>query len=625
MQRFSQRPIRTKLIQLVVTTCGIVLLLAMLVLIVVEAVSIRRSMARSVGTLAQAVAFNSTAALAFDDPADAEQVLQALRADPFVHYAALFTAQGELFAQYPADADPVDVPEALRAEGGQEFGGGYFHFYQPVLDRGTSWGTLYIRYNLRLLKDRLLFDFFVAIFVLAGAVGASYLIASIIQRSISGPIISLAEVARLISREHDFDIRAPKLSADEIGDLTDAFNEMLNELGQKEVALRRSEERLRLALSSSQTGIWDLNLETDEIEMEGHVFRLMGENTPRMYFSSLIEQYVHPADRKRLEAANRRAVEQEQPLDITYRVILPGNEVRHYYSRGQIRPKQEGAPAHMLGVTIDVTATREAEQEILRLNRELEQRVLERTAELRNALHEIESFSYSVSHDLRAPLRSIDGFSKILLSDYEANLDEEGRDFLRRIRQSSQKMGQLIEDMLMLSRVTRQEMKRQPVDLSALAREIFLDLQRPDQEREVALKVEPGLWAFGDENLIRIALQNLLGNAWKFTSRQGDALIELGARRQEGERVFFVRDNGAGFDMQHGKKLFGAFQRLHGVTEFEGTGIGLATVKRIINRHGGAIWAEAAVNQGATFFFTLPDPTEDEPEKRDIAGGRQSG
>jgi signal transduction histidine kinase/ligand-binding sensor domain-containing protein len=236
---------------------------------------------------------------------------------------------------------------------------------------------------------------------------------------------------------------------------------------------------------------------------------------------------------------------------------------------------------------------------------ELEIRVRQRTAELETANRELEAFSYSVSHDLRAPLRSIDGFGKVLLEDYAVRLDEEGRDHLRRVRAAAQRMDRLIEDMLNLSHVTRGELRMVPVNLSRLAQEIAGELARREPERKVRLSIAPDAVVDGDGNLLRIALENLLGNAWKFTAKRAEANVEFGVTEQAGQPVYFVRDDGAGFDMVYAGKLFGAFQRLHSATDFPGTGIGLAIVQRVINRHGGRIWAEAQVDGGASFFFTL--------------------
>jgi signal transduction histidine kinase len=224
--------------------------------------------------------------------------------------------------------------------------------------------------------------------------------------------------------------------------------------------------------------------------------------------------------------------------------------------------------------------------------------------------HELEAFSYSVSHDLRAPLRSIAGFSQMMFEDYGERLDEQGKEYLTELIDTSHDMARLIDAMLRLSRVTRAEMRWEEVDLSSLARLIAGALAKTEPEREVTVAVAEGLIVEGDERLLHCALENLLGNAWKFTRRTGSASIELGTAIHEGQRAYVVRDNGAGFDMAYGQHLFGAFQRLHSAREFEGTGIGLATVRRIIHRHGGKVWAEGRVGHGAAFYFTLPDSEE---------------
>ncbi|MCH8892346.1 MAG: HAMP domain-containing protein [Chloroflexi bacterium] len=228
-----------------------------------------------------------------------------------------------------------------------------------------------------------------------------------------------------------------------------------------------------------------------------------------------------------------------------------------------------------------------------------------RDIELAAVNEELEAFNYSVSHDLRAPLRTIDGFSQALLEDYEDKLDDEGKDYLGRTRAASQRMGRLIDDLLNLSRVTRREMRFKEVDLSAIARQVVVELEEGESGRDVTFEITEGAVTMGDPNLLRTVLDNLIGNAWKFTGNHPTAKIEFGITEDDGRPAYFVRDDGAGFDMEYADNLFGAFQRLHGMTEFPGTGIGLATVQRIIHRHGGRVWAEGKVEQGATFYFTL--------------------
>ncbi len=250
----------------------------------------------------------------------------------------------------------------------------------------------------------------------------------------------------------------------------------------------------------------------------------------------------------------------------------------------------------------EVVERQQAEHLIRHLNQDLKRR----NTELEAINKELEAFAYSVSHDLRAPLRSIDGFSQALLEDYSEAIDATGQDYLRRVRTATQRMGQLIDDLLTLSRVTRSELRYETVDLSAIAQEIANELLHAEPNRQVKFQIQPELRVNGDSRLLRVMLVNLLENAWKFTSKHPFAHIEFSATFHEGKKIYFVRDDGAGFDMSYAQKLFGAFQRLHSMQEFSGNGVGLATIQRIVHRHGGRVWAEAKVEEGATFYFELP-------------------
>jgi PAS domain S-box-containing protein len=367
---------------------------------------------------------------------------------------------------------------------------------------------------------------------------------------------------------------------------------------QAEEALQESEERYRTVVSSApvvtfitdEKGIFTLS--------EGKGLAKLGLQPGQVVGLSAFDVYrdyplIVQSMKKALAGESlRNEVEvQGVAFDVTYTPIFD----------------EQGKVAKVIGVSSDITERKQAEDEIRNLNAELEQRVRERTAQLEITNKELEAFAYSVSHDLRAPLRGIDGWSQALLEDYQDKLDEQGRQYINRVRSETQRMGHLIEDMLQLSRLTRAEMRTEKVDLSALARAVIERLKMEEPNREVKFDIQENLVARGDAHLLESVLSNLLGNAFKFTSKCADARIELGQVKMEGQPVFFVRDNGAGFDMDYSQKLFGAFQRMHKTTEYPGTGIGLATVQRVIHRHGGRVWAEAKVNEGATFYFIIPE------------------
>ncbi|HVH66641.1 MAG TPA: ATP-binding protein [Gemmatimonadales bacterium] len=485
-------PIQRKLTAIFLLISGLVLLLTSAAFVTYQVITLRRMTLKDLSTLGRVIATNSTAALAFANEGDAREILAALRAQPHVVAAGLYDATGRLFARYPPDLAADSLPATPPVDG-YRFERGHLVGVEPVAQTANArLDSLYLESDVKAVRDAARLTGIIGTVVVAIALLAAYVLGRALQGRIADPILALTETAKAVSTRQDYSVRAPPSGRDELGALTDTFNQMLARIEEQDRALRESKTEL--------------------------------------------EQRV--ADRTQ-ELAERN--------------------------------------------------------EALRRN----------AAELLAANTELDAFAYSVSHDLRAPLRSIDGFSQVLLEDYGPKLDEAGRDSLQRVRANSQRMATLIDDLLKLARVTRSEMRTEAVDLSAIARDIVGDLQRAAPERPVEFAIAPGLSARGDSRLLRVVLENLLRNSWKYTGNQARPRIEFGSTGGNGERVFMVRDNGAGFDMKYADKLFGVFQRLHTASEFEGTGVGLATVRRIITRHGGRIWAEGAVDQGATFYFTI--------------------
>jgi signal transduction histidine kinase len=479
---FRDYSISKKLTWMNMLVSGAALLLACGAFIAYDVISIRDGIVYNLSMQAQIVGFNSTSALLFNDPHSAENTLSGLKAWPNIVSAGINTLDGRPFAAYQRgqSSQVPAMPPILAGEvETYRFNRSEVVLVRRIVFQDKATGIVYIQSDLEGLKVRVAQYMGVAAAVLATSLLAVLLMSPVFRRAIAEPIVHLAGIARIVSRDKDYSVRAkPTGNRDELSVLVDDFNGMLSQIQERDTALQQAHD-------------------------------------------------------------------------------------------------------------------------------ELEQRVEERTKELATTNKELEAFSYSVSHDLRAPLRSIDGFSQALLEDYSDKLDSAGRDHLERVRRAAQRMSVLIDDMLNLSRVNRSAMRRERLDLSALAKSIAADLQEAEPGRLVEFVIESDLIAMGDSRLLRAAMENLLRNSWKYTSAHPCARIEFGKSQQNGKHPFFVRDDGAGFDPRYSDRLFGAFQRLHTAAEFPGTGVGLATVQRIIHRHGGEIWAEGAVEKGATFYFTL--------------------
>mgnify|MGYP002260216263 CR=1 FL=1 len=387
----------------------------------------------------------------------------------------------------------------------------------------------------------------------------------------------------------------------------------ITNLKKAEEALRKSEHSLREAQRIAHIGNWEWDMDKTFFYKSDEVLRIFGRKDADIESLADYLDAVHPDDREKVIMSSRKALETEQACSVDARIIRGDGAERIVHMQGEVARDASGKPMRMAGIVQDITERKQAEDEVIKLNRELERRVEERTLELKRANEalaaaktEIETFTYSVAHDLRSPLRLIDGFSILLLKKQRERLDRDGQDHLERIRASARRMGQLIDDLMNLSFVMRAEVVPGEVDLSAIAMSIAIDLEKADPERKSDFVIEEGLAARGDERLLRMVLENLLGNAWKFTSKKDGPRIEFcRCGEEDGKYVFCVRDNGVGFEMAHAERLFQPFQRLHSQDEFPGTGIGLATVRQIVQRHGGRVWAEGAKGAGAAFYFTL--------------------
>ena len=387
---------------------------------------------------------------------------------------------------------------------------------------------------------------------------------------------------------------------------------------QAEDAIEESNERFQIVARATNDAVWDWDARTDEIWWnpvmeERFGYRLENQRTSAGW---RVER-IHPADRERVTQTLAACLRGEASNLWTaeYRFRTADGTYLDVFDRGYVVRNAAGQALRMIGAMMDITARKRAEAKIHQLNDELEQRVVLRTAELQAANRELESFSYSVSHDLRAPLRAIDGYSLILLEDHAAQLGQEGRHLLDVVRGEAQRMGKLVDELLAFSRLGRQALNHSAVDMTDLARIAFDEVAPPamDSPRDITWTLDDLPPAVGDATLLRQVWANLLSNALKFTQGKANAIIAVSGRQAQGENIYRVQDNGAGFNMQYANKLFGVFQRLHSEEEFEGTGVGLAITQRIVERHGGRIWAEGTLAAGATFYFALPRTERTEP------------
>lgn len=568
----------------------------------------------------------SAPALTFDDPKTARENLSLLKVRPQISAAAIYTARGALFASYVQSGivDP-QLPSLPEADGSQ-IDGKNLVVFKRILDNNEILGTVYLRARYALF-DRLKDYLGILIIVMVASLLVAVLLSSWMNSVVTKPILAISAVARKVMESRDFTLRASKSTEDEIGYLADGFNDMLAEIGRRaevmeqsnraleheiderrgvEQALLVSERRNRTLIAASTSIVWSAdgkgNFSEDQPSWSAYTGQQRSE-----YQGSGWRAAFEARDRNLIELAWARAVNIPNMFDLELR-LWHDKLARHRYVSIRAVPVMEssGNVSEWIGTVNDIDDQRRAEDELRQLNAELERRVAARTAELEAANSELEAFSYSVSHDLRAPVRAVSGFSKLLWEDHADQLNEEAKRKLGFIQSESLRMGVLIDDLLAFSRLGRQAIRRSDLDMRTLANSTFERLQAHHEGPKPEFRLGPLPRAIGDRVLLEQVWVNLLSNALKFSARCENPAIEVGAISDEKEHVYFVRDNGVGFDPRYRAKLFGVFQRLHDPAEFAGTGVGLALVGRIVNRHGGRVWADGTPNEGATFYFTLP-------------------
>jgi PAS domain S-box-containing protein len=646
MLRFRDYSIPRKLTWMNMLVSGTALTLACASFIAYDLISFRKTMDRNLSIQAQIVGTNSASALLFDDPHAAEKTLSALEAAPNIVSAAIYAPDGHPFASYWHNhgSQPAPLPASPPPQTQMHwFKDRQIALVRPIIFQGNLIGTVYIRSDLQELIDRLQRYAIIVTAVLSISLLAALLTSSVVRRSIADPIVSLAETARIISRERIYSVRASATgNRDELAILIGTFNEMLAQIQERDTALqseiagrRHAQEELhesQARLAGIIASATDAIVAVDE-QQRVVLFNAAAERMFRCPAAQALEQSIeffipqrfrsqHAAHIQRFGEAGvtNRAM---GSLDALWAVRTDGEEFQIEASISQV--VSDGKKLFTV-ILRDVTERKQGEdrlasqaeelsrqaaelarteQELRKLNDELEHRVAERTAELEATNQDLEAFTYSVSHDLRAPLRHMNGFTRILVEDFGSLLPAEAQRHLERIENGAQRMGLLVDELLNLTRVGRKSLAVQVAGLGSIVKDVISLLAPEIDGRQVQWQIAELPFVECDPTLMRQVFQNLISNALKYSRPRPLSVIEIGQVEKDGIPAIFVKDNGVGFSMKYADKLFGVFQRLHRPEDFEGTGVGLATVHRIIQKHGGRVWAEAELDRGATFYFTL--------------------
>jgi PAS domain S-box-containing protein len=621
--------VRGKLLLLVVTTTAAALLLMGLAMVAYDVYTFRVSVANDLDAQADILGLAVAPALQFDDPEAASEYLALLKARPSVVSAAIYTTKGALLATYPKGPHEQGqhVFPMLPEADGYHFDGNHLTLSKRIVLDGEIVGTLY--FNTAYEPFSRLRDYLgILSIVLVVSLAAAALLSSHFQKSFTSPILDVTTIAKRVMEERNFSLRAQRQTDDEIGVLVTAFNGMLGEIGKQtetleasnrelqresverqraERAKDRSERRVHTLVSALTQVVWVTDSNGRFLDEERESWQTYTGQTREQYQGLGWRDAFDAESRAALDLAWARAILSPAPFELALRLHHAGSDrLRYVELRAVPLLEEDGTCGEWIGAIQDTDDRRNLEQNLRTLNAELEQRVADRTSRLEEANKELEGFSYSVSHDLRAPIRAIGGFCTLLSRDHDAALDAEAKRKIGIIKGEAERMGALIDDLLAFSRLGRKGMQPAELDMAALASTVYQRLSRELNGREVQFRVGALPMAFGDRSLFEQVWVNLLSNALKFSAKKPNPSIEVGGITAETEHVYFVRDNGAGFDPKHQANLFGVFQRLHHSDEFPGTGVGLALVHRIVTRHGGKIWADAKVGEGATFHFTVP-------------------
>jgi len=600
----SPSSLRRKLMRAIWVTSGAAVCASAVAMLAYEQMTYQPRLTRELNAKADLLSLNLHAALNFNDALAAGENLAAMKSVPEVMLACVFRPDGAVFATYRGNSarlqcQPLPAPVAAQLR----FDEHELRMTRPIHYQQDTVGYLQIRYELPSLPSRLA-QYAAALGMMAATLLLLALTLSrLLQRMISDPILELAQLACNVTEGGNFQLRATPRSGDEVGQLAQAFNRMLETVKQREDELHDSKALLQAVIDNTPAAVYVKDLQGRFLMVNDYCARLIDRPLSQIIGHSVFEMYGSDYAR-RYEENDNQAIRQNRAVEQEESAPLPDG-VHTYLSVKFPLCGKDGKPYALCGISTDITERKQAQRQLEEYRDQLEVAVASRTAELEIANKELQAFSYSVSHDLRAPLRAIDGFSSMLAEDYADRLDQAGQDYLLRVRRAAGRMSQLIDDMLNLSRVSSASVKTQPTDLSALATAILQELQDLNPQRRCRIGIQPDLVVEADPQLMQIALRNLLENAWKYSGKKDQTIIEFGATVVDGRYSYFVRDHGAGFDMAYADKLFNPFQRLHAKEEFEGTGVGLATVSRVIRRHGGQIWANATPGEGATFYFCL--------------------